>query len=149
MEADYNANTILAATSDDTPVALTVAEQTLIGRITGGNIDDLSITQVKTLLVDRLEEDATVTGTKNIDWTAYEDFRYTLTGACTFSDTNLPASGSKTIMIDMDGNFAPTYPAGWTTYISGTYDGAVRNRIVARYVKAATPYFIVDISQPD
>ena len=35
-------NTILAATSDDTPVALTVAEQTLIGRITGGAIAALT-----------------------------------------------------------------------------------------------------------
>ncbi len=38
METDYNANTVLAATSDDTPVTLTVAEDTVVGRITGGNI---------------------------------------------------------------------------------------------------------------
>ena len=30
--------------------AITVAEQTLVGRITGGNVDDLSVTQVKTLI---------------------------------------------------------------------------------------------------
>jgi len=30
--------------------AITVAEQTLVGRITGGNVDDLSVEQVKTLL---------------------------------------------------------------------------------------------------
>lgn len=29
---------------------VTVAEQTLVGRITGGNVDDLSPTQVRTLL---------------------------------------------------------------------------------------------------
>lgn len=34
LEADYDAHTILAATSDDTPVTLTVAEQTLVGRVT-------------------------------------------------------------------------------------------------------------------
>lgn len=33
-----------------TPIAVTVAEQTLVGRITGGNVDDLSVAQVKTLL---------------------------------------------------------------------------------------------------
>lgn len=49
-DADYNAHTILAAVSDNTPVALTVAEQTLVGRITGGNIDDLSASDVRTLL---------------------------------------------------------------------------------------------------
>lgn len=129
----------------------TVATQTFKGRTTAatGNVEDLTVAQVKTMLFDRLEEDATVTGTKNIDWTAYETFRYTLTGACTFSDTNLPATGTKTITIHMDGNFAPTYPAGWTTYIRGAYDGAVRNLITVEYVKAGTPFYVVDISQPD
>lgn len=46
----YDANTILAANSDDTPAALTVAEQTLVGRITGGNIAALSAAQIRTLL---------------------------------------------------------------------------------------------------
>ena len=99
--------------------------------------------------IDRLEEDSTVTGTKNIDWGSYETFYYTLTGACTFSDTNLPSSGSKTITIYMIGDFAPTYPTGWDTYISGTYDGTVLNTIVVEYVKASTPFFKVQISQPD
>lgn len=42
MEYDYDANTILASTTDDTPAALTIAEQTVVGRITGGNIDALT-----------------------------------------------------------------------------------------------------------
>jgi hypothetical protein len=46
----YDANTILAATSDNTPAALTVAEQTIVGRITAGAIDDLSPATVRTLL---------------------------------------------------------------------------------------------------
>ena len=50
MEADYDANTILAATSNDTPVTLTVAEQRIVGRITSGNIAALTATQVRTLL---------------------------------------------------------------------------------------------------
>jgi chromosomal replication initiation ATPase DnaA len=50
MNADYNANTILAATADNTPTALTVDEQTLVGRITGGNIAALSAATVRTLL---------------------------------------------------------------------------------------------------
>lgn len=49
-KATLDANTLLKADTDDTPVALTVAEQTLVGRITGGNVDDLSVAQVKTLL---------------------------------------------------------------------------------------------------
>jgi hypothetical protein len=43
METDYNDNTVLAATSDDTPVPLTVSEQTVVGRLTGGNITDVSL----------------------------------------------------------------------------------------------------------
>ena len=50
MDADYNANTILAATVDDTPAPLTIAEQTVIGRITGGNIVGLTSAQIRTLL---------------------------------------------------------------------------------------------------
>lgn len=34
----YDAQTILAATADNTPVALSVTEQTLVGRITGGDV---------------------------------------------------------------------------------------------------------------
>jgi hypothetical protein len=50
MEADYNAQTILRATTDNTPTALTVGEQTLVGRITGGNIEALTPAQARTLL---------------------------------------------------------------------------------------------------
>lgn len=39
----YDANTILYATTDDTPVALTVGEQTVVGRKTGGAIEALAI----------------------------------------------------------------------------------------------------------
>ena len=46
----YKANTIIMATIDNTPVALTVGEQTLVGRITGGNIAALTVAQVITLL---------------------------------------------------------------------------------------------------
>jgi len=46
----FDVQSILAAVSDDTPVAVTVAEQTLVGRITAGDIDDLSVTQIRTLI---------------------------------------------------------------------------------------------------
>jgi len=42
-EADFDAQTVLHATSDDTPVALTVTEQTVVGRVTGGNIAAVAI----------------------------------------------------------------------------------------------------------
>ena len=48
--AMFDANTILKADSDNTPAALTVAEQTLVGRITAGVITALTATQVRTLI---------------------------------------------------------------------------------------------------
>jgi len=42
-KATYNAHTVLYATTDNTPVALTVSEQTVVGRATGGNISAIAI----------------------------------------------------------------------------------------------------------
>lgn len=50
QESLFDANTILAANTDDTPAALTIAEQRIVGRITSGNITGLTAAQVKTLL---------------------------------------------------------------------------------------------------
>jgi len=46
----YSANTILKADTDETPVALTVPEQTVVGRITAGVITALTPSEVLTLL---------------------------------------------------------------------------------------------------
>lgn len=43
----FDANTILYATVDNTPAALTVGEQTILGRITGGGIDALTGPEVR------------------------------------------------------------------------------------------------------
>ena len=40
---DFDAQTVMAATADDTPVALTVDEQTIVGRLTGGNVSAISM----------------------------------------------------------------------------------------------------------
>lgn len=85
MEADYNANTILAATSDDTPVALTVAEQTLIGRITGGAIAALTALQAAGLLN---LSDATESGTTATFASATHAYRVVLctnAAGCSFT----------------------------------------------------------------
>jgi len=49
LKSLYDAQTILAATLDNTPVALTVSEQTLVGRKTGGNIAALSGADVRSI----------------------------------------------------------------------------------------------------
>jgi len=38
LKSTYNAHTVLYATTNDTPVSLTVSEETVVGRVTGGNI---------------------------------------------------------------------------------------------------------------
>ena len=42
-KSTYDAHSILYATTDDTPAALTVGEQTVVGRATGGNISAIAI----------------------------------------------------------------------------------------------------------
>jgi hypothetical protein len=49
-KALYDANTILYATSDNTPAALTVGEQTLVGRVTSGAIAALTAAQAMGVL---------------------------------------------------------------------------------------------------
>jgi hypothetical protein len=46
----YDANTILAATTDNTPAALTVGEQTIVGRKTGGTITSLTGAEAKAII---------------------------------------------------------------------------------------------------
>ena len=50
LDALFNANTVIYATSDNTPAALTVAEDTVVGRVSGGNIAALTSADLHTLL---------------------------------------------------------------------------------------------------
>ena len=50
METDYGPNSILFATVDDTPIILTVEEQRIVGRVTSGNITDLTAAEVLSIL---------------------------------------------------------------------------------------------------
>ena len=59
MESDYNAHTLLQATSDDTPVPITIAEQRIVGRITAGNIKALTAAEVLTLIAVTAGADVT------------------------------------------------------------------------------------------
>jgi hypothetical protein len=56
-KALYDANTILKADSDDTPVALTVGASTIVGRAAAGSIAALSPAQVRTII--NVEDGAT------------------------------------------------------------------------------------------
>ena len=64
MESDYNAQTILAATTDNTPAAVTIAASTLLGRLATGNIAALTVSQVQSLL--HVEDDSDKTDADNV-----------------------------------------------------------------------------------
>jgi hypothetical protein len=53
LKSLFDAHSILYSITDNVPGPLTVSEQTLVGRITGGNIAALSVAQVRKLLYPR------------------------------------------------------------------------------------------------
>ncbi|MBN2437975.1 MAG: hypothetical protein JXL20_05170 [Deltaproteobacteria bacterium] len=69
QSATFDANTILAANADNTPAAVTIAEQQVVGRITGGNIKGLSIAEIRTLIgsLQNVVEDTTPQLGGNLD----------------------------------------------------------------------------------
>ena len=102
MESDYNANTILAATSDNTPAALTVAEQTLVGRITSGSIDALTATEVRALLnVEDGSEENTIDSDPSSDGVTGSDQITNIT-SCTTAEYAAGTPNSSTIYIITD-----------------------------------------------
>ncbi len=99
----------------------------------------------------KLVENATVTGTYTIDWDEGGLWILTLTGATVFSESNLPASGDTgQISLYIDGDFAVTWPTGWTAVDStvlGAFDGTAskENQVVVEYKK--TSNYWVTITQ--
>jgi hypothetical protein len=57
IKADFTAQTILAATTNATPLPLTVGEQTFVGRKTGGNI--AALTKAEALVILNVSDGAT------------------------------------------------------------------------------------------
>ena len=68
MKTDYNANTVLAADSDDTPQALTVAASRLIGRKSSGPIAALAAADVLGVVASALWPVRQVNGWCDGDW---------------------------------------------------------------------------------
>jgi hypothetical protein len=92
-KALFDANTILIATTDDTPEALTVAEQRIVGRKTSGNINDLTGQEVKAILGTFVDKGNSGTDTQTLDFSGYFHHKITATGTFTIATSNWPASG--------------------------------------------------------
>lgn len=102
---------------------------------------------VKQKVNNKLVENISVSGGYTVDFDT-ATHRLTLTGNTTFSEINLPPVGfSKTITLHITGNFGVVFPASWTQYISGEYNGtAPLNTIVIETIGTERK---VQISQPD
>lgn len=92
-------------------------------------IDNISVTQT-------IVEDATVTGTYDIDWDN-DAYYLTLIGDTTLTESNLPASGqTKEMKLFITGEYALTLPANWDFDIQGEYVGGYLNTYTVDYLKA-------------
>lgn len=111
MEADFNANTILAANVDDTPAALEIAEQRIVGRKTGGNITGLTGAEVSTILEQVSTLNFIIDGGGSAITTGQKG-HIVVDFACTILAWTLLADQSGAIKIDVwkdtYANFAPT-----------------------------------------
>lgn len=108
LETDFNANTILAADTDDTPTARTIAESQIVGRLTGGNIKGLSVSEIKTLLgiINQYHEFACSDETSDLETgTVYEQrLLKALNGCTSFDFSVITAPIGSTIIIDVQKN---------------------------------------------
>ena len=69
MSSLFDAHTILSATPDDTPAALTVAEESVVGRVTGGNISALTFATLMQQVMDEADTLDTISAvTTTADW---------------------------------------------------------------------------------
>ena len=90
-------------------------------------LNSVGLTALKAELKARVDMG---TGTA-INWSLGISFIHdTLTGNITFTDSNLPTgTDSKCISLDLDGDFAITWPT-YYVHKGGVYDGTVMNRII-------------------
>lgn len=78
-KSTYNAYTVLAADTDDTPAALTVAASTIVGRKSTGGIVAMTMADLRTELgnLDGREQAITCADNVTIDWSAGATARMT------------------------------------------------------------------------
>lgn len=84
---------------------------------------------------------ASIAGSTNLDWsTTNEVFVYTLTGATTIVDTNLPTgTNTRVIQLIITGDEALTLPATWTGLPNNdNYDGTTLNHITVSCINGNT-----------
>ena len=103
LKSTFNANTILYATSNNTPVALTLDEQRILGRITGGVITGLTATQMRTFLNVEDGSTADQTGAEikalyEAEVSAFTDAQFTKLSNIATAATKYPDTGEQAFL---------------------------------------------------
>lgn len=133
MKATYDANSLLVANADDTPIVLVVAEQRIVGRVTGGVIDDLTPAQVRSITNAVFAVGSVGASTVTLDAANGVVQTVTITGDITLSAPSNPVAGMEmSIAITASGG-ARTITLGSITVPTGyTFSGVVASGNVRR-----------------
>lgn len=120
-KATYDANTILYATTNDTPVALTVGASTIVGRKSSGDIVALTATETRTIInvADGATANSKATGAE-VD-TGTDDTKF-LTVKAVNDSNNIPwvAPGTSGNVMKSNGTSWTSGAASTLTFRSGT-----------------------------
>lgn len=122
------------------------AFQFRLGEFAGSDTDIIFVANGKGIFREKLKvEDAVesygetsnketlTSGIYNVDWKTLGNHDITLTENTTITETNIPQTGiSKTITINVIGEFALILPVGWEVKNDGEYVGDVRTQIVVQ-----------------
>jgi hypothetical protein len=128
-KATFDANTILAANVDNTPVPVTVGEGTLLGRIVGGNIAAVTASQARALL-------ALVPGTDIPSLAAFNAHTGATTGVHGIADTARLVTEDASGDVTLD---AATLGGGGATVTGGVLKHLTAVRIDNTYTTTADP----------
>lgn len=133
MKAAYDANSLLVANADDTPIVLVVAEQRIVGRVTSGVIDDLTPAQVRSIINAVYAVGTVGASTVTLDAANGVVQTVTITGNITLAAPSNPVAGMEiSIAITASGG-ASTITLGSITVPTGyTFSGVVASGSVRR-----------------
>jgi hypothetical protein len=113
METDFNAQTVLVAVADDTPIAQVVGDSEFVGRPAGGNVGVMTATQARTVL--NVEDGAEA----NLDWNTavlVEGVDYTALDTSLTLPVAAPGDDEDHVRVNYEG--IDQHPDQWS--ISGT-----------------------------
>jgi len=147
----YDAQTILQATSDNTPAALTVGEQTVVGRITSGNIAALSVAQLATLLFSAaIPENVEITFTVPSDNGKFGGIVVTGTAgaALAFGDScYLAVADSRWELTDADAE-ATSFGLLGVCVLAAAGDGSATKMLLLGFIRADTAFPTFTVGAP-